>query len=127
VIALFEAMPSRANSLKTVASSKRVWKKETNPSREQENAVVFANRISWKKSQSLHQQKSPRLAQQMHIMKEKIVTLKVIKSFVCRPEMGPKQFDKFKPEPGPSWKARPDLQLCCGTNKKTIRIMYLYV
>jgi len=49
VIDLFEAMPSRANSLKTVASSKRVWKKETNPSREQENAVVFANRIGLKK------------------------------------------------------------------------------
>jgi len=27
---------------------------ETNPSREEYNAAVFANRISWKKSQSLH-------------------------------------------------------------------------
>ena len=44
---------------------------ETNPSREEKNAAVFANRISWKKSQSLHSQKLPRCAQQIYVMKEK--------------------------------------------------------
>jgi len=34
------------------------------------------------------------------------------KRFVCRPEIGPKHFDKLKPKPGPTRKARPDLQLC---------------
>jgi len=47
---------------------------ETNPSREQKNAeqknAVFANRISWKKSHSLHSQKLPRWAQQIYVTKE---------------------------------------------------------
>jgi len=38
------------------------------------------------------------------------------KSFVSRPEIGPKHFDKPKPEPGPkpglTRKTWPDLQLC---------------
>jgi len=29
------------------------------------------------------------------------------KSFVCRPEIGPKHFDKLKPEPGPKSPTRP--------------------
>ena len=33
------------------------------------------------------------------------------KSFVCKPEIGPKQFDKLKPEPGPTQKGVPDFQL----------------
>jgi len=44
---------------------------ETNPSRKEKNAAVFANRSSWKKSQSLHSQKLPRWAQQIYITKEK--------------------------------------------------------
>ena len=31
------------------------------------------------------------------------------KSFVCRPEIDSKYFDKLKPEPRPTRKARPDL------------------
>jgi len=51
----------------------------------------------------------------MHFMKEKIVTSNGIKkTYVCRPEIGPKHFDKLKPEPGATRKARPDLQLCAG-------------
>jgi len=46
VIDLFDAMPSPANFLTAVAFSKEC---ETNPSREQKNAAVFANRISWRK------------------------------------------------------------------------------
>jgi len=38
----------------------------------------------------------------MYVTKAKIVALNVIKSFVSRPEMGPKHFDKLKPEPGPN-------------------------
>jgi len=38
--------------------------------------------------------------------------MQVIKSFVCRPEIGPKDFDKLKPEPDPIRKAWPNLQLC---------------
>ena len=44
---------------------------ETNPTREKKNAAVFANRISWKKSQSLHSQMLPRWAQQIYLTKEK--------------------------------------------------------
>jgi len=44
---------------------------ETNPSREEKKASVFSNRISWRKSQSLHSQKLPRWAQQICITKEK--------------------------------------------------------
>jgi len=57
---LFEAKPSRANFLTAAHSRKEC---ETNPSREENNAAVFANRISWKKSQSLHSQKLLRWAQ----------------------------------------------------------------
>jgi len=32
--------------------------------------------------------------------------------FVCRSEIGPKHYDKLNPEPGPTRKAWPDLQLC---------------
>jgi len=44
---LCDATPSRANFLTAVAFSKN--KCETNPSREQKNAAVFANRSSWRK------------------------------------------------------------------------------
>jgi len=61
-----------------------------------------------KKTQSLHSQKlSSQLVKQMYLMKErKIVTLSIIKMFPI-----PKHFDKLKPEPGPTRKAQPDLQL----------------
>jgi len=44
---------------------------ETNPSREEKKASVFSNRMSWRKSQSLHSQKLPRWAQQMYVTKGK--------------------------------------------------------
>jgi len=37
---------------------------------------------------------------------------------VDRPEIGLKHFDKLKPEPGPTRKARPDLQLCACPKKQ---------
>jgi len=43
VIDLFKAMPSGADFLTAVTFSKEC---ETNPSREQKNAAVFANRVS---------------------------------------------------------------------------------
>jgi len=43
---------------------------ETNPNIEEKKAAVFTNRISWKKSQSLHSQKLPRWAQQIYVTKE---------------------------------------------------------
>jgi len=43
VIDLFDATPSRANFLIAVAPQKECG---TNPSREEKNAAVFANRIS---------------------------------------------------------------------------------
>ena len=50
----------------------RLLKKcENNPSREEMKASVFSNRISRRKSQSLHSQKLPRWAQQISITKEK--------------------------------------------------------
>jgi len=46
VIDLFDAKPSRANSSLLSPSQKQC---ETNPSREEKNAAVLANRISWRK------------------------------------------------------------------------------
>jgi len=46
VIGLFDAMLSRATFFTAVAISKKC---ETNPSREQKNAAVFADRIIWTK------------------------------------------------------------------------------
>jgi len=54
---------------------------ETNPSTERKNAAVFANRISWKKSLSVHSQKLPWWAQQIYITKEKILTPNAVKKF----------------------------------------------
>ena len=48
--------------------------RETNPSREEKKASAFSNRISWRKSQSLHSQKLPRWAQKIYIKKENILT-----------------------------------------------------
>jgi len=47
---------------------------------------------------SLHSRKSRREYTKSTSRKKKFVTLNVIKSFVCRPEIGPKHFDKLKPE-----------------------------
>jgi len=38
--------------------------------------------------------------------KKKVVTLNVIKSFACRPEIGSKYFEKLKLEPGPTRSGR---------------------
>jgi len=44
------------------------------------------------------------------------------KCFVCRPKIGPKHFDKLKPEPGPSRpKTRPDLQLNQTNRQKRLQ------
>jgi len=82
---------------------------ETNPSREQKDTAVFANR-NWSKIKSLHSQKSPRWTKQMYVTKEKMVAPNVIKKFCMQPRNGCKTFDKIKPEPRPTRKPRPDLQ-----------------
>jgi len=38
---------------------------------------------------------------QQRLLAEKVSV--VAKNYVCRPEIGPKYFDKFKPEPGPTY------------------------
>ena len=60
---------------------------------------------------SFKELKSPLWTQQMYVTKEKNVTLNVIKKFFMQAEIGPKHLDKLKPEPAPTRKARPDLQL----------------
>jgi len=57
LISSTQAMPWRGNFLIAIPSHKEC---EINPSREQKNAAVFANRISWRKSQTLQPQKSRR-------------------------------------------------------------------
>jgi len=42
----------------------------------------------------------------------------VATTLVCRPDIIPKHFDKLNPEPGPTGKARPDLQLCSRSQPK---------
>jgi len=57
---LFDALPSRANFLSAVPPLKKEC--ETNPSREQKTAAVFALQadLAEEKSQSFHSQKYPR-------------------------------------------------------------------
>jgi len=74
--------------------------------------LCLQTELAEEKSQSLQSQKSPRGENKCISMKKKIVTSNGITTCVCRPEIGPKHFDKLKPEPGPTRKVRPDLQLC---------------
>jgi len=80
-------MPWRANFLAAVPSQ----------SRKQKNAAVFANRISWRKSQSLQSQKSPWVRTTNVSHKEKNRYSECYKNALYA---GPKYFDKLKPEPG---------------------------
>jgi len=70
---------------------------EATPSKDEKNVTVFANRISWKKAQSLHSQKLPWWAQQIYATKEKILTPNAIKKF-CMQAWN----ISTNPSPGPS-------------------------
>ena len=65
--------------------------------------------LAEEKSQQLHAQKSPQWAQQMYVRKEKNRCIECYNKVLYA---GLKHFDKLKPEPGPTRKARPDLQPC---------------
>ena len=96
-----------------VLISSPLWpsKKEcqTNMRREQKNAAVFANRISWKKiTQSLHSKSHCNEQNKCTSRKKKNPYFECYKkACVCRPEIGPKHSDKLKPEPGPTYKSVP--------------------
>ena len=84
---------------------------ETNHNRVQKNAAVFANRNSWRKVTITHSHKSSWWAQQIHVTKEKMATLNLIKVLYAGPK-STRNIDKLKPEPGPTRnRSRPDLQL----------------
>jgi len=80
----------------------RLLKKSTRtyPSRERKNAAVFANGLSWGKITITSLTEVTEVSTTIAYHKRKTVTLVVIKSFVCRAEIGSKHFDKLNPEPG---------------------------
>jgi len=94
VIGRFDATPWRANFFMAVAFSKRVLRliRAKNKRMQLCLQIEFAE----KKSHS-----SPLGTQWMYVTKEtKSLLWMLHKRFVFRPEIGPKHFDKLKPEPG---------------------------
>ena len=84
--------------------------RETNPSREQKNATVFANRISWRKITItiISVTEVPQWAKQMCVTKEKNCYSECYrKSFECRPEIDPKYFVKVTLKSGPKPAEKP--------------------
>jgi len=100
VIDLFDAPTSRANFLMVVAFPKSVRLIRAGNKRMQlclqvELAEEYHNHFAHRSHRIEHNKSTSR--------KRKIVTLNVIKSFVCRHEIGPKRFDKHKSKPGPTY------------------------
>jgi len=81
---------------------------ETNPSEHKRTQLCLQIELAEEKSRSLHSQKSPWWAQQMYFTKRKNRCSECYKSFVYRPVIGTKHFDKLKPEirPDPERPAR---------------------
>jgi len=77
------------------------YESESNPSREQMNAAVFANRISWTKITIIS-------LTEVTVNTKNVCLSECYKILVFRPEIGPKIFEKLKPEPGSTRKARLD-------------------
>ena len=73
---------------------------ETNPSREQKNAAVFGNRISWRKTIITSLTEATAVSRTNVLQERKKSLLRMVETCICRPEIGPKHFDKLKPEPG---------------------------
>jgi len=92
VIYLFEVTPSRVNFLIAVAFQKEC---ETNLSREQKNAAMFANRISWRNITitSLTEVTAVSATNTPHEWKKSLLWTSE-KRFVCSLEIARKHFDK---------------------------------
>jgi len=84
---------------------------ETNPSREQKNAAVFANRIIWIKITITSLTEAIRMSTIMYLKKEKIDTLNVMKRFCMQAQNRPETFwetqARTRSEPGPTYNSAP--------------------
>jgi len=72
---------------------------ETNHNRVQKNAAVFANRNSWRKVTITHSHKSSWWAQQIHVTKEKMATLNLIKVLYAGPKSTRNILTNLSPSP----------------------------
>jgi len=91
---LFDTTPSRANFLTAVAFSNSV---RLIPA-DNKNTAVFANIISLRKITNTSLTEVIAVSTTNLCHERNVVTLNVIKSFVCRPEIDPKYFDELTPE-----------------------------
>ena len=92
------------------------------------DGYVFANRISRRKIQSLHSQKSSRWAQQMYVTKENNCYSECCKHVLYT---DPQYFDKRKPElfpkPDPTRNARPDFNFDAYFIQSLLLELYFYI
>jgi len=79
----------------------RAEKKRTQQCLQTELAAKYHNHFTHRSYRGEHNKSTSR--------KNKVVTPNAIKNVLYA---DPKYFDKLKPEPGPTRKTRPDLQLC---------------